>query len=308
MHVLVTGGSGFLGTHLCRALAKAGHSVRVLDFRLNPEYETIIGDVKSVPDVQKALIGIDVVYHLASYIEAGESVTEPYKFTENNVLGTIILLEEMRKANIKRFIFSSSAAVYGEPVRVPILEDDRTLPINPYGMTKLAMEALASSYASSFGFSCVALRYFNLYGPGERHVPETHAIPRFIYQIYSGEPVTVWGNGEHQRDYVFVLDIVDAHVRCLRFEKPGYVYMNLSGKNATKVIDVIHTIEKVMGKEADIKQFDARPGDPMLLFADGTKAKQLLGWESETDLIIGLQVTVDDLIQFYKTKSLQESR
>ncbi len=303
MHILITGGSGFLGTHLCRALAKEGHVIRVLDLRVNSEFETIVGDVKSQNDVSQALVGIDAVYHLASYIEAGESVKEPYKFTENNVLGTIILLEEMRKANIKKFFFSSSAAVYGEPIRVPIFEDDRTMPINPYGMTKLAMEALASSYASSFGFTCVALRYFNLYGPGERHVPETHAIPRFVSQVYKGESVTVWGSGEHQRDYIFVLDIVDAHVRCLRFEEPGYVYMNLSGKNATKVIDVIKSIASIMGREAHIVNYDARPGDPLLLFADGSKAKQLLGWEAQTDLMTGLKVTIDDLLTYFDSQT-----
>lgn len=292
MNILVTGGAGFLGSHLCRVLKKDGHNVRVMDFHKNSEFETILGDVKDAKLVVQALEGVEAVFHLASYIEAGESVTSPYKYSDNNILGTIVLLEEMRKQNITKFIFSSSAAVYGEPLRVPIFEDDRTIPINPYGTTKLAMEGLASSYAYSFGFTCVALRYFNLYGPGEMHQPETHAIPRFIRQIDSGEEVTVWGSGEHKRDYVYVSDIVDAHLKSLSLPESKYHYLNLSGKNATSTLELITTLEEIMGKKANISHKDARPGDPLLLFADGSKAKKLLAWESTTELGNGLKETV----------------
>ncbi len=292
MNILVTGGSGFLGKHLCRALEKEGHKVRVLDFKKNDEFETIVGDVRNEKTTNKALEGVEAVFHLASYIEAGESVIAPYKYADNNILGTIVLLEAMRKKNIKRFLFSSSAAVYGEPVRVPILEDDRTQPINPYGMTKLAMEGLASSYSASFGFTCVALRYFNLYGPGEEHQPETHAIPRFIRQIEAGEAVTVWGSGEHKRDYVYIDDIVAAHLKALDLPEGKFHYMNLSGKNATSVMELITILEKIIGKEAKIAHESARPGDPLLLFADGSKAKKELKWESSTNLEAGLKETV----------------
>lgn len=292
MHVLVTGGNGFLGKHLCRELAKAGHQVRIVDRSANQEFESIVGDILDPVVTAKALDGIDAVFHLASSIEAGESVLKPYEYTQNNVLGSIVVLEEMRKKGIKTFIFSSSAAVYGEPLHVPIREDDRTMPINPYGMTKLAMEALASSYSYAHGFTCVALRYFNLYGPFEDHQPETHAIPRFIDQIVKNEEVTVWGSGEHQRDFVYVTDIVDAHVQALSLPSGKYHYFNLSGKNATSVADVISMLERIMNKKAIIKHFPARLGDPLLLFADSTKAKQTLGWEAATDLEAGLRETV----------------
>lgn len=292
MNILVTGGSGFLGRHLCRALKNEGHSVRVLDFKHNDEFETVRGDVRDQKITGRALENIEVVFHLASYIEAGESVVQPYKYAENNILGTITLLEEMHKKHIKKFIFSSSAAVYGEPIRVPILEDDRTLPINPYGMTKLAMEGLASSYASSFGFTCTALRYFNLFGPGELHEPETHVIPRFISQIRNGGEVTVWGKGEHKRDFVYVSDIVDAHIKALKLPEGKFHYMNLSGKNATSVSELVQVLEEIIGKKAKIAHKPYRPGDPILLFADGSKAKKELGWESTTDLKDGLRETV----------------
>jgi UDP-glucose 4-epimerase len=224
-------------------------------------------------------------------------VKRPYEYTQNNVLGTVVVLEEMRKKDIKTFVFSSSAAVYGEPMQVPIKEDDRTMPINPYGMTKLAMEALASSYSYAHGFTCVALRYFNLYGPNEDHQPETHAIPRFIDQIVKNEEVTVWGSGEHQRDFVYVSDIVDAHVKALALPEGKYHYFNLSGKNATSVADVISMIEKIMKKNATIKHFPARLGDPLLLFADSSKAKEVLGWESTTDFETGLRETIRERLQ-----------
>ncbi|MEP7167016.1 MAG: NAD-dependent epimerase/dehydratase family protein [Candidatus Woesebacteria bacterium] len=293
MKILITGGAGFLGTRLTHQLQKLGHTVRVLDRVSNPECETIVGDVCDSDTVKRALEGIEAVFHLAALIQAGESVTQPYEYTRNNVLGFVVLLEEMRLANIKTCIFSSSAAVYGEPVRVPIFEDDRTMPINPYGMTKLAMEGLASSYSYAHGFTCVGLRYFNLYGPGENHVPETHAIPRFITQIASGEEVTVWGAGEHQRDYVYIDDIVAAHIKCLDLQKDKYHYFNLSGKNATSVKDMVVMLEKLVGKTAKIKNFPARAGDPLLLFADSSKAKEQLRWEATTDLAYGLAQTVE---------------
>lgn len=293
MNILITGGSGFLGRHLCRALKAKNHSVRVLDLKQNPEFETVIGDIRDPGAVKQALKGIETVFHLAGFIEAGESVLHPYRFIDNNVLGTVVLLEGMREGNVKNFIFSSSAAVYGEPVRVPILEDDRTLPVSPYGVTKLAIEGLASSYSFSHGFTCVALRYFNLYGPEEAHEPETHAIPRFIQQINNGQEVTVWGNGEHQRDYVYISDIVDAHIKALAVEKGKFHYYNLSGKNATAVSQIIELIGKLLEKTPKVINYPQRAGDPLLLFADGSKAKRELGWEATTNLETGLKQTID---------------
>lgn len=293
MKILVTGGSGFLGKHLCRALVAAGHTVTNIDKKpcALQEVQTIVGDVMDDSLVEQTMPGHDAVFHLASYIEAGESVEQPRKYLENNILGTLVVLESMRKHGIKKFLFSSSAAIYGEPLRTPIQENDRTLPINPYGMTKLAMEGLVSSYAYAFGFTGVALRYFNLYGPEEDHEPETHAIPRFARQIMHGDEVTVWGDGSNKRDYVYVEDVVRAHLLALPLPQ-GYHYMNLSGKNATSVLEIIHILEKLIGKPAKITHFDARPGDPMELFADATKAKNILGWEPQVELEEGLQKTV----------------
>ena len=192
MKIIVTGGAGFLGRHLVRALVSEGHALKIIDLNPNPEFATIIADVRDTQKMEELIKDADVVFHLASLIEAGESVEKPDKYIDYNINGTLSVLEAMRLNGLKTLVFSSSAAIYGEPTQVPIKEDDRTIPINPYGMTKLAMEGLLRSYVEAHGFSGVALRYFNLYGPEEHHQPETHAIARFISQIYQGEEVTVW--------------------------------------------------------------------------------------------------------------------
>lgn len=303
MNIIVTGGSGFLGKHLCRALINAGHQIKNIDLVNNSECETIIADVKDTQAMIEHIKDADAVFHLAALIEAGESVKEPQKFIDTNISGSLAVLEAMRMNNIKTFLFSSTAAVYGEPLHVPINEDDRTIPINPYGVTKLALEGLLSSYVASHGFTGVALRYFNLYGPGEKHEPETHAIPRFIKQIYNDEEVTVWGNGEHQRDYIHVSDIVDAHLKALTLalEKPHqYHYFNLSTERPSSVLEIISHIEKAMNKKATITRFPPRPGDPLVLVANASKARKQLNWEARVHLESGIKETVDWFISEWK--------
>lgn len=292
MKIVVTGGSGFLGSHLARALIAEGHSVLNLDMRPNSEVQTVTVDITDPAQLAPHFAGVDVVYHLAASIEVATSFEHPAEYIKTNILGSLNVLEAMRANDVKKMFFSSSAAIYGEPVRTPIKEDDRTIPINPYGMTKLAMEGLLSSYVKAYGFTGVALRYFNLYGPGEMHQPETHAIPRFVNQILHDEEITVWGDGSNRRDYIFIEDVVRAHLAALQLPQ-GYHYMNLSGKNATAVIDVVHMLEKITGKTANVKNFPPRAGDPMELFADATKAKEMMGWEAQVSLEEGLKKTVE---------------
>lgn len=303
LNILVTGGAGFLGTHLCRLLAKNGHRVTVLDLKTNPEFKTVEADIRDLDQMVQHINAYDVVFHLAALIEAGESVKFPQKFVDSNISATINVLEAMRINSVKNFIFSSSAAVYGEPQHVPIKEDDRTLPVNPYGMTKLAMEALVNSYVASHKMTGVGLRYFNLYGPEEHHEPETHAIPRFIKQIYQGEEVTVWGNGEHQRDYIHVADIAEAHIQAMQlcYDQPEqYHYFNISTEKPTATIEIVRKIEAVMGKSANVKNFPPRPGDPMVLVADASKAREKLGWSAKVPLETGLQETVEYFLNHWK--------
>lgn len=301
--ILVTGGAGFLGRHLCRALVQAGHEIKIIDLKENPEFPTIIADVQDTQKMIEEVRDVDIVFHLASLIEAGESVKYPQKFIDYNISGTVSILEAMRQNSVHTFIFSSSAAIYGEPLHVPIAEDDRTLPINPYGMTKLAMEGLLSSYVASYNMTGVALRYFNLYGPEEHHEPETHAIPRFIKQIYNGEEVTVWGSGEHQRDYIHVHDIVDAHLKAIDLcdRAPNkYHYFNISTEKPTTVMEIARIIGLAMQKQPNIKHFDARPGDPMVLVANAQKAHVQLGWQSNIGIEHGLKETVEYFLNIWR--------
>ncbi len=303
--IIVTGGSGFLGRHLCRTLVQKGYQVKNIDLRDNPEVETVIADIKDIAKMKQEIKDAEIVFHLAALIEAGESVKFPQRFVDTNISGSVAILEAMRENGVKTLIFSSSAAIYGEPLKTPIQEDDRTIPINPYGMTKLAMEALLSSYVSSYGMTGIALRYFNLYGPGEAHEPETHAIPRFVRQISEGSEVTVWGEGQHQRDYIHILDVVAAHLNAieLAYQQPNkYHYFNLSAEQPASVAHVIEILEKVMGKKANVKHFPNRPGDPLVLVADASKAHKILGWKSQISLEDGLKETVDYLLRFFEEK------
>lgn len=295
MKAIVTGGAGFLGKHLCRALDSAGYEITVIDLKENPEYHTHIADVRDQQSMLELITDADVVFHLAAFLDVGESVADPYGYIQNNIVGSLNVLEAMRQNSVQKFIFSSTAAVYGEPTVIPITEDSKTMPINPYGASKLAMEGLLSSYCYNHGISGVALRYFNLYGPEEHHEPETHAIPRFISQIQAGESVTVWGSGEHQRDYIYISDIVDAHLLAVPFmdSEPGkYHYMNLSTEKPTSVIDLIKTIAGIMNVEPVISYHPPRPGDPLVLYADASKAKKNLGWQAKVSLEQGLQQTI----------------
>jgi UDP-glucose 4-epimerase len=294
--IIVTGGSGFLGHHLCRALLKAGHTVKNIDLKPNPEVETVIADICDAPKMLAEVKDADVVFHLAALIEAGESVKFPQRFVDVNISGTVSVLEAMRQNGVKTFVFSSSAAIYGEPLSTPIKEDDRTLPINPYGMTKLAMEGLVNSYVATQKMTGISLRYFNLYGPEENHQPETHAIPRFIQQIRSGEEVTVWGSGQHLRDFIYITDVVSAHIQALELaekEPEKYHYFNLSTGQPTAVKDVIATLEQLIGKKANIKNFPERPGDPLVLVSEPTKANSILNWRAEMNIQEGLKQTVE---------------
>lgn len=303
MNIIVTGGAGFLGTHLCRRLKDEGHSLKIIDLVPNPEFDTIIADVRDRDLMKEHIRDAELVFHLAAKIEAGESVKNPQLFIDHNINGTLSVLDAMVENGITSVIFSSTAAVYGEPIRVPIFEDDRTIPINPYGMTKLAVEGLLSSYVVTHGLTAIALRYFNLYGPEEHHEPETHAIPRFIKQIHTDQEVTVWGSGEHKRDYIYITDVIEAHIKALLLSQDQphqYHYCNLSTENPASVLDIVHIIERVMQKKAQVTHFEDRPGDPLVLVADASKARKLLGWSSEIDLERGLSETVNYFLKSWK--------
>lgn len=300
MNVLLTGGAGYIGSHIVRALKAAGHTPVALDTLENGHREAV-GDAAfihaSVADEAALLAAfrehrIDAVIHLAAYIEAGESVAKPDKYFRNNTIIGLTLLDAMRKAGVGKIVFSSTAAVYGTPRRVPIEEDDRLAPINPYGSSKLCVEYMLQAYAAAYGLGVVALRYFNVAGAdpaggiGEDHHPETHLVP-LVLQVPRGTraDVKIFGDdydtpdGTCIRDYIHVCDLADAHVLALKAVQGGGVKVyNLGNGEGFSVRQVIETCRAVTGHAIPAVMSPRRPGDPARLVASSAKAQRELLW------------------------------
>ena len=254
MKVLITGGAGFIGSHVGRQLLDAGHQVTVVDNLSRGHLDAVDSracfvraDLADVDALTQTLAGHDAVIHMAALIEVNESVSDPLLFAENNIVNSVRLAEAMRSAGVNKIVFSSSATVYGVPKRLPILEDDPTIAFNPYGATKLAMEACLSAYHFSFGFDVILLRYFNPYGPGERHQPESHAIPNFIRAALEGRPIPLYWNGEQVRDFIYIDDLAAAHTQVLGLS--GLQVFNVGTESGVKIIDVVRAIERILGRK-----------------------------------------------------------
>jgi UDP-glucose 4-epimerase len=298
MKILVTGGAGFVGSRVVEYLQRDGHTVTVFDNLTTgfahavPDGATLVeGDLRDAADVSAAVEGHEAVIHLAAQALVPESVANPQKAFDINLVGGFNLIEAMRKHGVTRIVHSSTAAVYGTPERVPIREDDRRLPINPYGATKLAFEALLHSYHAAYGFNVTMFRYFNPYGPTEAHEPETHAVPNFIRAALDGTPVPLYWKGEPIRDFFFVDDIARAHVMGLA--RDGYNIYNLGSGDGVRVGDVVETIFSITGSRSEIADLGERPGDPMQLFADTSRANEELGWKPEVSIEEGLRQTIE---------------
>lgn len=301
MKVLVVGGAGYVGSHAVRALEEAGHEAWVLDNLCQghraavPAGRLIEGDLMRPDDLAAALdkTAAEAVMHFAALSLVGESVAEPAKYYQNNVVGTLNLLDAMRTAGVWRLVFSSTAATYGTPESSPILENAPQLPINPYGRTKLAIEQALDSYAAAYDFGFAALRYFNAAGAhgsgdiGEDHSPETHLIP-IVLQVALGQRkhVTIYGNdyptpdGTCVRDYIHVEDLCAAHVAALARLEPGTrLKLNLGTGQGFSVNEVIEACRTVTGHAIPAVVGDRRPGDPAELVANSAQAQSLLHWK-----------------------------
>lgn len=299
--ILVTGGAGYVGSICASELIKRGHSVTVIDNLSTGHPDAIpeaadfqeidIGDAQRVARVL-AKNRFDVVFHFAAKALIPESVTNPGTFFDNNLAAGIVFLECLRKAGVRNFIFSSTAAVYGNPTRVPIQEDDPKNPVNAYGESKLALERVLQWYCSAYDWSVVAFRYFNacgsMEGHGERHDPETHIIPlllqaatgrRPFFEIYGDDYPTP--DGSCLRDYVHVLDIAEAHVAALkRFDIPGFRAFNLGTGRSHSVKEICRVVEQVTGKHLPLRVGPRRLGDPAVLCASPEAISSELGWKA----------------------------
>lgn len=303
MNVLVCGGAGYIGSHTVYELIERGHSVVVVDSLIKGHKAAVhndakfyLGDIRDEDFMDKVFKenNIDAVIDFAAFSLVGESVNEPFKYYENNVYGTLKLLEAMERAGVKKIVFSSTAATYGEPENDIIVESDKTNPTNPYGETKLTVEKMLKWADNAYGIKFVALRYFNAAGAhisgkiGEDHSPETHLIP-IILQTALGqrEKMFIFGDdydtpdGTCVRDYIHVTDLADAHIKALEklFKTNESGIYNLGNGKGFSVKEVIEKAKKVTGKDFKVEIEARRSGDPSTLIASSEKAIKELGWK-----------------------------
>ncbi len=308
MRILVTGGAGFIGSHLVEKLRGAGHAVAVLD-DFNDFYdpqikrENVAAFEADVPVHQADLRDnnavrnlfrrekFDAIVHLAARAGVRPSIQEPQLYFDTNVNGTLHLLEAARVTGVERFVFASSSSVYGICETVPFREDFHlTQTISPYAATKIAGEFLCSTYAHLYGLRVVALRYFTVYGPRQR--PDL-AIHKFTRRIFEGKPIDQFGDGRTRRDYTYIDDIIQGTMAALQYDGPMFDVFNLGESETIELRELIGAIEQAVGKEARINQLPEQPGDVPRTCADISKARKLLGYDPKTPFREGLPKFVD---------------
>ena len=316
MRVLVTGGTGYIGSTAVEILLGQGFEISILDDCSMGHADTvpagvrfIQGSLLNVAEVAEALTGCEAVMHFAGKSLVGESVEKPDLYHSVNVDGTRILLDEMRKQSITKIVFSSSAATYGEPKTVPILETSETNPTNPYGATKLAIDHMITEEATEHGISAASLRYFNVAGAlksdrgwlAERHNPETHLIPN-VLRSTQANPVNIFGtdwptaDGTCIRDYVHVIDLIDAHIKALNsLGAAGHEIYNLGSGSGYSVREVVKAASDAIGHQIPFVDSPRRAGDPAVLIADISKAKRMLAWEPTRDMTTMVADTLNSM-------------
>jgi len=307
--ILIVGGAGYIGSHTARAFRREGYDVILYDNlstgsrRLAQAFELIEGDIADAATLRPALARADAVMHFAAHAYVGESVENPSKYFHNNVTAALTLINAALDAGIRRIVFSSSCAVYGVPLQIPITEETNREPVNPYGVSKLFFENALEAYSRAYGLRSVSLRYFNAAGAdasgeiGDLHNPETHLIPLALAATASGRELQIFGSdyetadGTCIRDYIHVSDLADAHVRALQHLERGDQEnndesraLNLGTGRGYSVLEVIKAAETVTGRPVRRNVQPRRPGDPPVLIADPAKAQRLLGWEAKRDL------------------------
>jgi UDP-glucuronate 4-epimerase len=308
MNIVVTGGAGFIGSHLCEALLSDGHSVAALDnfddfydparkrknlgeLSSNPRFKLIEGDIRNAEDVREA-IGPDteIVVHLAARAGVRPSIEQPLLYQDVNIRGTMVLLEAVRRIEGCKFIFGSSSSVYGNNAKVPFAENDNVdAPISPYAATKRAGELFCRTYCHLYGIPTTCLRFFTVYGPRQR--PDL-AIHKFARLMETGKPIPVFGDGSMQRDYTYVDDIVRGVQRAIE-RCSGFATYNLGNASPISLTDLIAALETALGRKAIIERLPLQPGDVNRTFADITLASRELGFKPSTGFAAGLAVFVE---------------
>jgi UDP-glucose-4-epimerase GalE len=305
MTILVVGGAGYIGSHAARSLCRHGEKVILYDNlstghrSLAAEHELIVAELTDTDALTAALHRVDAVMHFAAFAYVGESVENPKKYFQNNVVAGLHLLDHAIQCGVRNFVFSSSCAVYGVPSQTPITEDLPREPVNPYGASKLFFERALSAYQQAYGLRYASLRYFNAAGAdeggklGEMHDPETHLIPLALAAASGAGPaLSIYGDdyptpdGTCVRDFIHVNDLAEAHVLALQnIAKTGQSHvLNLGSGKGHSIREVIATVEQVTGRKVPVKIAPRRAGDPPALVADPSRAEQVLGWKAQRSL------------------------
>lgn len=299
-NVLVTGGAGFIGSNLVKELLKTGNNVTVLDNLSSghlsnldeyPELKVIEGDVRNANDVELAMQGVEVVFHLAASVGNKRSIDFPITDAEINVLGTLNVLEAARKSGVRKIVTSSSAGIFGELKTIPIREDHPIEPDSPYGCTKLCEEKLCLSYAKLYPLEAVCLRYFNVYGPNQRFDAYGNVIPIFVFRMLQNEPITIFGDGDQTRDFVHVNDVVQANIKAAEAIGVSGAFNIASGTSIT-----INQLVKMIGKDNSslvVEYGDERPGDVRDSLADISYANDKLGFKPTVEIEKGIKEYIE---------------
>ena len=304
--VLVTGGAGFIGSHLVERLLGDGHAVRVLDnfstgsranlpfaARYGAALEVIEGDIRDGATVAGALAGVGVVFHQAAMRSVPRSVEDPLGANEHNVTGTLNVLQAARQAGVRRVVYASSSSVYGDRPDLPKREEQPPAPISPYAVSKTAGEQYATVWSRLYGVETVGLRYFNVFGPRQDPASEYAAvIPRFILWALRGEPLQVHGDGDQSRDFTYIDNVVDANVLAGRVDGVGGEVFNVGCGVRTSLLDIVARLEAILGRRLERRHGPARPGDVRHTLADIDKAKRRLGYSPLVGFDEGFRQTV----------------
>jgi UDP-glucose 4-epimerase len=301
MRFLVTGGAGFLGAALSNRLAHDGHQVRVIDdlsagdpTRLDERVLFTRGDVADRPKLWTLLQDVDCVYHLAARVLVSESILYPREYNDVNVGGTVSVMEAMRDAGVRRVVFTSSGAVYGEQAHQPVREDQPPNPQSPYAVSKLAAEYYVRTIGALWGIETVVLRIFNAYGPGQ-NLPPSHppVVPRFLHQALRSGSLVIFGGGGQTRDFVYVDDVVEALAAAATAVDVDRRIVNVGSACATSINDLAELVAQVVGHEVEVLHSPAESGGVSDLCADLSTARRLLNYEPQVELSQGLRLTLE---------------
>ena len=304
MKVLVTGGAGFIGSHVVEELIVKGYEVRVLDNlstgrlenlkNVEETVEVIIGNVRDYGKVLEAVNGVDAVIHEAALASVTRSIEDPLTVNQVNLEGTLNLLKACVELGVKKLIYASSSSIYGDTPTLPKREDMKPNPLSPYAVSKYAGEEFCRVFHKVYGLEAVALRYFNVYGPRQQYGPYSGVITIFINRLLNGQPPIIFGDGEQTRDFTYVKDVAEATVKALEANQVGGEAINIASSSPISINNLASLLIELMGfKEVKPLYTEPRKGDVKYSYADIHKAEALLGWKPRTSLTEGLIKTID---------------